>query len=87
MIESLLSSNTSNHFKFIVIPTRGKNLEPLSQKWNYDSYFQENQGLQTTYSCNLYQMSLKSGQFTGAQGAASGVNIYYSHLIKPQIVY
>ena len=45
MIESLLSSNTSNRFKFIVTPTRGKNLGPPSQKWNYDSYLQENQGL------------------------------------------
>ena len=30
MIESLLSSNTSNRFKFIVTPTRGKNLWPPS---------------------------------------------------------
>ena len=37
MKEGLLSSNTSNHFKFIVTPTRGKNLWPPSQKWNYDS--------------------------------------------------
>ena len=62
MIESLLSSNTSNHFKFLLTPTRGKNLQPPSQKWNYDSYLQENQELQTTCSCSLYQ----SGQFTGA---------------------
>ena len=87
LTESLLSSNTSNRFKFIVTPTRGKNLGPPSQKWNYDSYLQENQGLQTTCSCNLYQVTLKSGQFTGAKGATSRVNIYYSHLIKPQIVY
>ena len=44
MIESLLSSNISNRFKFIVTPTRGKNLWSPSQKWNYDSYVQENQG-------------------------------------------
>ena len=50
MIESLLSSNTSNRFKFIVTPTRWKNLGLPSQKWNYDSYLQENQGLQTTRS-------------------------------------
>ena len=87
MIESLLSSNTSNRFKFIVTPTRGKNLGPPSQKWNYDSYLQENQGLQTTCSCNLYQVSLKNGFFTGANGAMSVVNIYYLYLIKPQIVY
>ena len=87
MIVSLLSSNTSNRFKFIVTLTRGKNLWPPSQKWKYDLYLQENQGLQTICSCNLYQMSLKSGQFTGAKGATSGVNIYHFHLIKPQIVY
>ena len=34
MIESLLSSNTSNYFKFIVTPTRRKNLWSPSQKWN-----------------------------------------------------
>ena len=45
MIESLLSSNTSNHFKFIVTPAREKNVGAASQKWNYDSYLQENQGL------------------------------------------
>ena len=45
MIESLLSSNTSNRYKFIMTPTRGKNLWPPSQKCNYDSYLQENQGL------------------------------------------
>ena len=87
LTERLLSSNTSNRFKFIVTPTRGKNLGPPSQKWNYDSYLQENQGLQTTCSCNLYQVSLKNGQFTGAKGGTSGVNIYYLDLIKPQIVY
>ena len=62
MIESLLSSNTSNRFKFIVTPTCGKNLWSPSQKWNCDSQLQENQGLQTTCSCNLYQVSLNSGQ-------------------------
>ena len=87
MIESLLSSNTSNRFKFIMTPTRGKNLWSPSQKWNYQSQLQENQGLQTTCSCNLYQVGLKSGQFIGANGATSGVNIYYLHLVKPQIVY
>ena len=87
MIESLLSSNTSNRFKFIVTPNRCKNLWPPSQKWNYDSYLQENQGLQTASSCDLYQVSLKSEQFTGAKGATSGVNNYHLHLIKPQIVY
>ena len=45
MIESLLSSNTSNRFKFNVTPTCEKNLWSPSQKWNYDSYLQENQGL------------------------------------------
>ena len=85
--ESLLSSDTLNRFKFIVTPTREKNLGPPSQKWNYDSYLQENQGLQTTCYCNLYQVSLKIRQFSGAKGATSGANIYYSHLIKPQIVY
>ena len=46
MIEILLSNITSNHFKLIMTPTRGKNLYPLSQKWNDDSsYLQENQGL------------------------------------------
>ena len=87
MIESLLSNNTSNRYKFIMTPTRGKNLWPPSQKWNYGSYLQENQGLQTTCSCNLYQVSLKNGQFTGAKGATPGENIYYLHLIKAQIVY
>ena len=38
MMESFLSSNTSNRFKFIVTTTRGKNLLSLSQKWNYNSY-------------------------------------------------
>ena len=87
MIESLLSSNTSNRFKFIVTPNRCKNLWPPSQKWNYDSYLQENQVLQTTCFCKLYRLSLKNRQFTGAKGPASGESIYYSHLIKPQIVY
>ena len=87
MIENLLSNSTSNRFKFIMTPTRGKNLQPPSQKQNYDLYFQENQGLQTICSCKLYQVSLKSGQLTGAMDAISGVNIYYLHLIKPQIVY
>ena len=45
MIESLLLNNTSNRYKFIKTPTRGKNLRPSSQKWNYDSYLQKNQGL------------------------------------------
>ena len=87
MIENLLSSNASNRFKVIVTPTRGKNLWPPSENWKYDSYFEENQGLQTTCSCNLYQVSLKSGQLTGAESATSKVNIYYLHLKKPQIVY
>ena len=38
MMESFLSSNTSNRFKFIVTTTRGKNMLSLSQKWNYNSY-------------------------------------------------
>ena len=58
MIESLLSSNISNRFKFIVTPTRGKYLWLPPQKWNYDSYLQENQGLWKTCSCNLYQVNL-----------------------------
>ena len=87
MIESLLSSNTSNRFKFNVTPTCEKNLWSPSQKWNYDSYLQENQGLQTTCSCKLYQVSLKSGQFTSVKGTKAGVNIYYLHLINAQIVY
>ena len=77
MTGSLLSGNTSNRFKFIVTPTRARNLWPPSQKWNYDSYLKENQGLQITCSYNLYQVSLKNGQFTGAKGATSEVNIYY----------
>ena len=32
MTESLLPSNTSNRFKFIVTSTRGKNLRPPSHK-------------------------------------------------------
>ena len=87
MIESLLSSNTSNRFKFNVTPTCEKNLWSPSQKWNYDSYLQENQGLQTTCSCKLYQVSLNSGQFTSVKGTKAGVNIYYLHLINAQIVY
>ena len=81
MIESLLLNNASNRFKSIMTPNRGKNLWHPSQKWNDKSYLQENQGLQTTCSCALCQVSLKSGQFTGdskgAKGATSGVNIYY----------
>ena len=53
MIESLLSNNTSNRYNLIMTPTRGENLLPLSQKWNYHSYRQEN--------CNLYQVTLKNG--------------------------
>ena len=87
MIESLLSRNTSNHFKFVVTPTRGKHLWPSPQKWNYDSYLQENQGLQATCSCNLFQVSLENRQFAGARYSMSGVNIYYLNHIKPQIVY
>ena len=45
MIESLLSSNTSNRFDFIMTSTRGKNLWPASQKWNDESYLKKNQGL------------------------------------------
>ena len=45
MIESLLSSNTSNRFNFIMTSTRGKNLWPASQKWNDESYLKKNQGL------------------------------------------
>ena len=41
MIESLLSSNTPNHFKLITSLTRGENLWPPSEKWNDDSYLQE----------------------------------------------
>ena len=92
MIESLLSNNTSNRFKFIMTPTLGKNLLSPSQKRNNDPYFQENQGLQTICFLNLCQVSLKSGQVTGdskgTKGATSGVNIYYlRHLIKPQVVH
>ena len=43
IIESLLSKNTSICFKFIMTPTRGKNMWSLLQKWNDDSYLQENQ--------------------------------------------
>ena len=92
MVESLLSNSTSNCFKFIITPIPGKYLWPPSQKWNDDSYLQENQGLQTTCSCNLCHVSLKTEQFNGdsngAKGVTSGVNIYYlRHLIKPQTVY
>ena len=45
MIKSLLPNNKSNCYKFIMTPTRWKNLWPPLQKWNYDSYLQENQGL------------------------------------------
>ena len=38
MTESLLSNNTSNRFKFIMTPTREKNLWPQSQKWNDDFF-------------------------------------------------
>ena len=34
-----------NRFKLIMTPTCEKNLLPLSQKWNDNSYLQENQGL------------------------------------------
>ena len=87
MIEILFPNNTSNRCKFIMTPTRKKKMWPPLQKKDYDSYLQENQGLQTTCSCNLYQVSLKNGFFTGANGAMSVVNIYYLYLIKPQIVY
>ena len=51
-----------NRFKLIMTSTHGKNLWPQSQKWNNDSYLQENQGLQETCSCNLCQVSaLKEG--------------------------
>ena len=46
MIESWLSNNTSNRFKFIMTSTRGKNLRPTSQKWNDDSSLKKNQGRQ-----------------------------------------
>ena len=67
MIERLLSNNTSNRYNLIMTPTRGENLLPLSQKWDYYSYRQEN--------CNLYQVTLQNEQFTGAKGATPGVNI------------
>ena len=61
--------------------THGKNLWPLLQKWNNDSYLQENQGLQTTCSCNLCRVSHKNGYVTGdskdVKGTTFGVNIYY----------
>ena len=37
-------------FKFIMTPTRGKNLWPPSLKRDYDSYLQENPGLETTHT-------------------------------------
>ena len=45
MIESLLSDNTSNRYKFIMTPIRGKNLWSPLLKLNDDSYFHEIQGL------------------------------------------
>ena len=91
-MESFLSNNTSNCSKFIIISTSGKNLLPPPQKLNDDLYLPENQELQTTCSCNLCQVNLKSRQVTGdskdAKGATSEVNIcYLQHLIKPQIIH
>ena len=43
--ESLLSINTSNHFKFIMTSTCVKITWSPTQEWNDDSYLQENQGL------------------------------------------
>ena len=56
-------------------PVRGENLWPPLQKWNDDSYLQENQELKTTCSsCNLGQVSLKSGLFTGdSKGSKSAM--------------
>ena len=39
MIESLFLNSTSNRYKFVMTPTRGKNLWPPLQKWNDDSTF------------------------------------------------
>ena len=75
MIESLLSNNTS---------ARGKNLWPPTQKWNNDLYLQENQGLQTTCSCNLCHVSLKIGQVNGDGKAAKGFMISYKILDRLQ---
>ena len=92
MIEILLPSNTSNCFKFFMTQNRGKNLWPTFQKWNEDSYLQENQRMYTTCSCNLCQVSLKSVLFTGdckdPKDATSEINIYYlRNPIKLPIVY
>ena len=61
LIEILFSGNISNRFKFNMNPTHGKTLWHPSQKWNDDSYLQENQGLQPACSCKLCQMSVKCG--------------------------
>ena len=61
MIESLLSSNTSNHFNFMVTPARGKNLGPLSKKCNYVLYLQGNQGLWQHAPVTYTKWALKVG--------------------------
>ena len=41
MIESLLSNNTSNRFKFVMTPNRGGKPVVSSQKWSDDSTFRK----------------------------------------------
>ena len=61
MIESLLSSNTSNYFKFIVTPTRRKNLWSPSQKWNTIHNFWKTKDCRQHALVNYTKWALKVG--------------------------
>ena len=62
MIESLLSSNTSNRFKTIVTPTRGKNLWPPLQNGTIIHNFRKTKDCRqhalVTYTFFLYKQSI-----------------------------
>ena len=89
MTESLLSNNTSNRFKFIMTPTREKNLWPQSQKWN-DDFFRKTkdcaQHALVTY--NKWALKVVRLMVTVRVLKVQPLEeIFIIYEIKPQIVY
>ena len=63
MIESLFLNNTSNRYKFVMTPTRGKNLWPPLQKWNDDSTFRKTKDSREHALLNYTKWALKAGSY------------------------
>ena len=61
MIESLLSKNASHCFKFIMTPTRRKNLWSPSQKWNAIHNFRKTKDCRQHALVNYTKWALKVG--------------------------